>query len=286
MDALIPITYFKDGGAKFRYLRSQPGIDLGIFWDDHIVTMFLLNLLFSYVANTTAQLLLLDVPHLIDQWIYTCKEVEFDFNTSRRAFLECAVSGALFSIGVDISGGYLNQWPNRDYLDIIIEMFDALVRKVESTDFLRTQKPTIPVAYAVVKMVLILSDAQENRSIAATASPDLHIFYRGHYVSRVLAIQLKFLEHIISIGIADRPDCIFDSCCNITIYDWFWDYDWEGIWDQILEEHGFDPEWVMDEDERRKRVVTGETSAHEVSLGSDVGQAQQMTRRRAYEREE
>lgn len=269
----------------FEYLRSQPEIELEIFWDNSYATRLSLAFLFFHVANTTAQPPLSDVAHLIDQWIDTCREVEFDFNTSERTFLESTVDGAIVYMGRSVLE-HLNQWPDRDYLDIIIEIFDALVRKVESTDFLRTQKPTIPMAYAVVKMVLILSEAQKNQSMATTVSPDLHLFYRGHYVSQMLAMALKFLEHIISIGIADRPDCIFDSYYNITIYDWFWDYDWEGIWDQILEEHGFDPEWVIDEDERRKRVVTGETSAHEVSLGSDVGQAQQMTRRRAYEREE
>lgn len=269
----------------FEYLRSQPEIELEIFWDNSYAIRLSLALLFLYVANTTAELPLSDVTHLIDQWVDTCREVEFDFNTSKRTFLESAVYGAIVYMGRFVSE-HLNRWPDRDYLDITIEVFDALVRKVESTDFLRTQKPIIPVAYAAVEMVFELSEARKNQPIAETASPDLCISYRGYYVSQILAMRLKFLEHVISTGIADRPDCIFDSCCNITIYDWFWDGGWEGIWDQILEEHGFDPEWVIDEDERRKRVVTGETSAHEVSLGSDVGQAQQMTRRRAYEREE
>lgn len=257
-----------------------------VFWDNDFAILVSLAMLFEHVANTPTRLPLTTIKHLIDQWMDPCREVEFDFNTSRFTLLESAVYGGTHCINIDRSQRSPVRWTDREYLEILGEVFDALVQKVEATDFLRTQKPTIPVAYAVVKMVLILSDAQENRSIAATASPDLHIFYRGHYVSRALAIQLKFLEHIISIGIADRPDCIFDSWSYRTIYDWFWDDDWEGIWDQILEEHGFDPEWVIEENNRRQRVITGETSAHEVSLGSDVGQAQQMTRRRAYEREE
>ncbi|KAI1840820.1 hypothetical protein JX266_012968 [Neoarthrinium moseri] len=44
----------------------------------------------------------------------------------------------------------------------------------------------------------------------------------------------------------------------------FWFDDWEDIWEDILEGYGIDPDWAFEEDERRKRVEMGTTSAHEV----------------------
>ncbi|RYP86967.1 hypothetical protein DL770_004848 [Monosporascus sp. CRB-9-2] len=123
-------------------------------------------------------------------------------------------------------------------------------------------------------------------SVGMASSPEESVPYRGYYISERSAAKLRFFEHVISTGIADDPDCIFDSHYRVTVYDWFWHYGWKHIWDEILEEHGFDPDWVRDGDERRKRVVTGETSAHEVKVGVDTAEVQQMKRRRAYECEE
>lgn len=57
-------------------------------------------------------------------------------------------------------------------------------------------------------------------------------------------------------------------------------------WEKILEEHGIDLGWVIDEEDRRQQAMTGETSAHEVSVGTDITQVLQMTKRRTYEYKE
>ncbi|RYP63429.1 hypothetical protein DL771_009282 [Monosporascus sp. 5C6A] len=172
-----------------------------------------------------------------------------------------------------------------DLASVVSNVFDALVRRgIGGVG--QGQRPKIPVGLAAKEMVFELSETRSKGSTSTASSPNVHIPYRGYYISERSAAQFRFLEHVISTGIADEPDCIFDSYDGDSIYDWFWGYYLEGVWDEILEEHGFDPSWVREEDERRKRVVTGETSAHEVKVGVDTAEVQQVKRRRVYERED
>ncbi|KAI1425840.1 hypothetical protein F5Y12DRAFT_322043 [Xylaria sp. FL1777] len=114
-------------------------------------------------------------------------------------------------------------------------------------------------------------------------SPEDFVIYRGYYVERNVALKcLQLVERVISTGIKRRPDCIFDSFYGRRIYDYFEFVGYRSLWDQILEEHGIDPDWAWHESERRKRVVTGDTSAHEVSIGVDVSQITNVTKRKAF----
>ncbi|KAI0135258.1 hypothetical protein F4814DRAFT_15683 [Daldinia grandis] len=54
----------------------------------------------------------------------------------------------------------------------------------------------------------------------------------------------------------------------------------EDIWDDILEDCGFDVDWVYEENERRKRVVLGESSAHDISVGPGTSRILDVRHRR------
>ncbi|XDG02269.1 hypothetical protein ABKA04_001884 [Annulohypoxylon sp. FPYF3050] len=139
----------------------------------------------------------------------------------------------------------------------------------------------IPTLYAAHLMRRTLKDSFKESLLATEATPILSVFYRGYCVRPEVAQSLKFLEHVISRGIAQRPDSIFDSDDDITISDWFYNTGWVNIWEEILEEHGFDVAWVYAEDDRRQEA--GKTTAHEVSLDVDASKALEVKRRRGYE---
>jgi hypothetical protein len=95
------------------------------------------------------------------------------------------------------------------------------------------------------------------------------------------------MEHVIIRGIELHPDSIFDVNRGMTIYDWFNFYDYEDIWEQILEEQGIDPDWAWDEKERRKRVMTGATSARDIDTPvQNASDILQVKRRQPFEAHE
>ncbi|KAI1768090.1 hypothetical protein GGR53DRAFT_518105 [Hypoxylon sp. FL1150] len=171
---------------------------------------------------------------------------------------------------------------NSDVIDRCTAGFDAIIEQRIGCDK-ASDTVDIPVAFAVWDMQYHLREAHKEAPVGNHATPTLSVFYRGYHADTKVARCLTFLEHVLSRGIAERPDSIFDSYHERTISDLFYDTPWEHIWWEILEEHGFDVDWVYNEDERRKRVVTGDTSAHEVSIGIDTLALQDVKRRRGYE---
>ncbi|KAI1874007.1 uncharacterized protein JN550_002586 [Neoarthrinium moseri] len=114
-------------------------------------------------------------------------------------------------------------------------------------------------------MVAQLNIAEEELLIAKEPSLKRTARYRcGYYIHPHLDPYLHFLEDIISLGFRYRPDCIFDEYDDETIHDMFRFDDWGDIWEEFLESLGINVEWAFEEDERRKRVKMGTTSAHEV----------------------
>ncbi|RYP74092.1 hypothetical protein DL769_004109 [Monosporascus sp. CRB-8-3] len=174
---------------------------------------------------------------------------------------------------------------NLGYYEVFTDAFDALVQR-GICGAGPGQTPKIPMGLAACKMTVELNGARSKGSMGMAPSPHEPVPYRGYCISARSAAILECLEHVLTTGIAYEPDCIFDSYEGVTVYDMFRYFGWKDLWDEILEEHGFDPDWVWEENERRKRVVLGETSAHEVKVGVDTTEVQQVKRRRAYECEE
>ncbi|KAI2622156.1 hypothetical protein GGS26DRAFT_249622 [Hypomontagnella submonticulosa] len=205
-------------------------------------------------------------------WASVCQLVDFDFNVDvagRHHFLVRVVVSMVDSIEVDNIENYMKAF------DSIVSQRIGIASSDGSMD--------IPMTLVGNLMWGLLKADYGKSLVAHEASPTLSASYRGYYMHPNLACQLVFLEHVISKGIAENPDSIFIAYHGWTISDMFYGTPWQHIWEEILEEHGFDVGWVYEEDERRARVITGETSAHEVSVGADTSRALEVKRRRGYE---
>ncbi|KAI0134266.1 hypothetical protein BJ170DRAFT_679169 [Xylariales sp. AK1849] len=237
-----------------------------------------------------------DVEDDLKDWQSACKAVDFDLDIAESAtFYECLLDtwsdpgwsnpgGENGLSRISIAFNNLRVEPQeKDYVRLLPALtaaFDAMVRLGIGHQSL--PEFAIPVAYAGVNIASNLNIATKRSRIAVEASATLCTLYRGYYIDPDFNFCLRVLEHAISLGVRYRPDCIFDSHHNVTIYDCFVYYDWVDIWEEILEELGIDPDWASKENERRKRVVLAETSAHEVSVGVDTSDILQVQRRKVY----
>ncbi|KAI1370885.1 hypothetical protein F4677DRAFT_457542 [Hypoxylon crocopeplum] len=213
----------------------------------------------------------------LQDWASACRFVDFDFNISgEMIYLELVVFFWSTWIDEDVNNLHAVEQFDR------ITLFDLIVQQVFGCND-STNTTDIPVALAAWFLRCKILEAFDSSLMADGASSALPIPYRGHYAHPVVAQCLEFLEHVISMGIDQHPDCIFDTYYDITISDQFYNKPYQHVWEEILEEHGFDVGWVYEEDDRRQRVVTGEASAHEVSVGVDASAMRDVRRRRGYE---
>ncbi|KAM0809838.1 hypothetical protein AB5N19_10185 [Seiridium cardinale] len=140
-------------------------------------------------------------------------------------------------------------------------------------------KIQFPVAYAAHLMVWLLNAAKSTSYIALELSSKLSVLYsKRYYIQPRFEDCLLYLDNVISLGVQIRPDCIFDQYEDKTIYEMFLFNDWKDIWENILSDHGIDPDWALGENEKRKRIAMGQTSAHDIQTplqtASDVLQVQ------------
>lgn len=264
--------------AVFHYLRGQTRNSIEDCWNDNMAVLHSTVAFFITATEFSPRSLVM----LFESWMELATTIGFDFNPIDGSFLEAAILVAgqcpVERLKVDRErNSIFHIYPLG--LNRLTAAFDTLLQG-RTGSVGSTQNSAIPVAYTVRCMIYQLCYEARRPSASRTSR------YRGHHVCKGAMITLEFYEHVISTGIADRPDCIFDTYKGITIYDMFFRMYFEDTWDQILEEHGFDPKWVREEDKRRKRVVIGDTSTHEVRVGADASQALQVKKRRAYEHEE
>ncbi|KAI1771882.1 hypothetical protein F4818DRAFT_193428 [Hypoxylon cercidicola] len=249
----------RQGRDIVHYLLGLPGISREPLWDNSNLVSFLAKCIIDNQIT---------LPK-IQEWASVCRFVEVDFNISDCDSFLTRVIYCLSDVNLEY---FVTN--NRTV------RFDTLIQQKIGCDQSADTASLIPVAYAAFRMT---KHFQLNPLDGNTLSPTSYVQYRGYYAAPNTAECVDFLEHVISRGITERPDCIFDTYRDVTVSDWFYHTPWQHIWEEILEEHGFDVRWVYDEDERRKRVITGETSAHEVSVGTDASATQSTRRRRGYE---
>jgi hypothetical protein len=291
---MIPVYLLrnKQGHDILHYLRGLSGIDMEPIWQNsHLVALSLVALSHFFMSGAGSTKLDND----LFEWSSVCTAMSFDFNVPddntfyHRLVLRFSEWDAN-SLPISLLTGEIHYRRGENLepedfnfaLSRLTTGFDSLIRQRIGSSHLTTSFE-IPVALAAFQIVNNLRKAQEQSLIASNPTATLCRHYRNYYIDYDLELSLKFLEHVISLGISYRPDCIFDTLYDQTIYDQFWYYDWEDVWEQILEEHGIDPEWAFEEDKRRKRVVLGDSSAHEVRVGVDAAEILQVQRRRVFE---
>ncbi|KAI0380861.1 hypothetical protein F5Y04DRAFT_281536 [Hypomontagnella monticulosa] len=264
--AFLPhcLRHNAQGQDIFHYLLGLPGIEIEGFWMNKYQVLQSVTSL-SYMASSVG---LCDED--LQNWLSVCRLVDFDFNWD--------VSHGTFMGDIARSFSYSAK-PHT--VDRLVSAFDKLVhRRIGSAR--SDDGMDIPTAYACCCLLNHLEENHERSLIADAASATLSACYRGYYMHPNVASGLAFAEYVISKGITENPDSIFDISLGRTTSSRFYDTPWQRIWEEILEEHGFDVEWVYEEDDRRKFVVTGETSAPEVDIEVDASEAVEMKRRRGY----
>ncbi|KAI1096650.1 hypothetical protein F5B19DRAFT_111 [Rostrohypoxylon terebratum] len=260
----------QQGIATFHYLLSLRGIELEGLWSNSSLIQLMTV---GCLTLTDGEGKLQNIDQHLGDWMSICRFVDVDLSIPGQINL-------LNQVVWDFSGDRGN--PGLQIDDNSIDVFDAIVRLGISIP--GSPDPLgIPTAYAADCLYDRLGEFFAESLVAREASHMLSVSYRDYYVHPWVARRFEFLEHVISKGIAQRPDSMFDVCYGETPSDRFYYSRWTSIWEDILEENGFDVNWVYEEDERRLRVVTGETTAHEVSVNVDASRTFDLKRRRGYE---
>ncbi|KAI2470822.1 hypothetical protein F4781DRAFT_441423 [Annulohypoxylon bovei var. microspora] len=262
--ATKPSNLCRNGRDIFHYLLGSSGIELDGFWlNGNTIDGMAASI--QYMRADSLQQLQTD----LQDWVSVCRFLDFDFNIpGERTFLEIVI-GFFSILEFRTSRNY------RELFDMIVEQRIGCSNSADPYD--------IPVASVARKIQSNLNNAYKISLISKEVSSTLSVSYRGYYTHPTNAEILNFLEYVISKGIMQRPGCIFDTYRDWSITKWFENPPWEYIWEGILEDNGFDVDWVYEEDARRQRVVTGETTAHEVDVGVDTSKVLEMKRRRGYE---
>ncbi|KAI8627640.1 hypothetical protein F5Y19DRAFT_440645 [Xylariaceae sp. FL1651] len=205
---------------------------------------------------------------------------------------------------------HIYEYSDNKFYDLAQRMFDVIITQAPGYKSLEIDlKGLMPCLSWILAYVLI--QGRIWGVLSPEPCPQNSIFYRGYYAYSKLVPRFKFLEHVISTVIKQQPGLIFDTFMGRTVCDWLRDsyfprvweplwvpilkgfgidpvHDWfqgcvfKRVWEGILEEHNIDPAWALEENERRRRAVAGNTSAHEISVVVDVSTIQEVTRRKAY----
>ncbi|KAI3321883.1 hypothetical protein HD806DRAFT_523803 [Xylariaceae sp. AK1471] len=257
----------------FHFLRGLSAVNLDDLWLREALPLpflksIFLTSLFGYDNfNITSD--------VIPNWLHTCRAVEVDIDLPEENFLcrfiTLFLRGCFDPEDEDMSISRLetlynhvpyyfsdsNHFINNSYY-LTVRIFDCIVTQAPGYESLKMSRD-IPVAFSASELWEQIDKGWKSKSISHQPSSAHPVCYRGFYVHHRLAINLKFLEHVISVGIKRQSDCIFDCYSRLTAFD-----------------------WIMSKNERRKRVVTGDTSAHQVNIGVDVSQIQKVTKRKAF----
>lgn len=178
-------------------------------------------------------------------------------------------------------------WDGQDIpstvVDRVLKCAGAMVNSVTTTISNGTERGTSTnIGFATFWLVLNLTKASESGALHRSAG-DGHAFaYRGYFVDQNLWATLKFLDTIISNDIDAHPDSIFGTYRGWTVYYWFWWYGFQEVWNDILEEHGFDPGWVWEEEKRRMNPASANATGHDAEVETSASQALEVKKRRAY----
>ncbi|KAI0881092.1 uncharacterized protein GGS22DRAFT_181907 [Annulohypoxylon maeteangense] len=213
-----------------------------------------------------------NIDQFLRDWIPLCRLVDFDFHIPDGfTFLEVVIKDQTI---------YETWFYNEPAISYI--QFDAIAQlKIEGSSL--ADPSGRHMAFATMSLYYELRLANDRSGISKEASPTLSTSYRDYYVNTQVANRLLFLEYVISKQINERPDSIFSTYYGDSTSYKFYHSRWRSIWEGILEDHGFDVGWVYREDDRRRRVGVGETTAHEVDVVVDTSQALEVKRRRGYE---
>ncbi|KAK9420147.1 hypothetical protein SUNI508_06675 [Seiridium unicorne] len=288
--------------AMYQYLKVTAAADMESIWFSHY-NVFLSTAYTSMTVYNSNDKVTEELENVISDLASVWRAAEVDLGTEGDDELEISVYYFLkkFLRGLEPPDGQGSSIINQlglslpslakvDCIDGGAHTFAEAMRLIwyqllgHCTDLSKIQ---FPVAYAAHLMVWLLNAAKSTSYIALELSSKLSVLYsRRYYIQPRLEPCLLYLDKIISLGIKIRPDCIFDQYEDEAVHDMFLFNDWKDIWENILSDHGIDPDWALGENEKRKRIAMGQTSAHDIQTplqtASDVLQVQHRRAFKAY----
>ncbi|KAI1084220.1 hypothetical protein F5B20DRAFT_524057 [Whalleya microplaca] len=284
--AILPyfIVLQPSGREIFHFLYSLSNIEIEELWLNETLLQSSIMSIETHICGIGASPSWL--KKFLRQWQSVCQLVEFDFDIpDSSSFLENLIRKFA---NWDPKGPRSPQLFVRE--DMPTTPFTMQDNGSRSTIFhvawelqLSGIALDVPVALAGTILAQHLKQARESSAITrGVTDPLLQEPFRGYRVSFELERALNFLEDVIELGIEKRPESIFDCYEETTIFDVFVLAGWEEEWKCLVEGQLIDWEWAVAENERRKRVVLGKTSAHEVSVGVDISGLRKVNRRGGY----
>ncbi|KAI0805758.1 hypothetical protein GGR55DRAFT_697569 [Xylaria sp. FL0064] len=283
--------------SVFHFLRSLSSVDMGSLWfDDNFTYLWRLFLHVCLIYREVSNM----ISDIIPNWLCVCRasEVNLTLNSlTNEDFIGTLLRYYISQLRsvercgktvIAISTEYHLpplMHDSRPY-ELIVRFVNSIIQQAPGYEPLQDCRWVL-VAYCVAEFCSCLDEGLDDEPMDVDDCLNNLIVHRGYYVSSMAALQcLRMVEYVISAGIKQRPDCIFDSYEEITICDRFKGVGYEELWNQLLEEQGTDPGWAWNENERRKRMATGDTSALDVSIKVNASKIMEVTRRKPFVSEE
>ncbi|KAI8627134.1 hypothetical protein F5Y19DRAFT_477695 [Xylariaceae sp. FL1651] len=266
----------------FCYLQSIPGINMENVWLNEMHSAYSATLIMHGLRYRDAQSCITTVLPL---WASICRAADVDLDIpGSRDFVSLVTWSwsspdlcQLLLVAIEeMSANIFTHLQSQ-----LRVLFNAIVDGGGGLEILKIKRQ-ISVAYAACILESRVREMGfENRATYLKPTSARTVDYHGYYVEPRWACSFYFLEHVISTGIRQRPDSIFDEWdgWSVTLFMGALDLD---IWFDILEDHDIDPSWVMEEDRRRGRVVVGHTSAHNVVARTDIADVAKVHRRKVF----
>ncbi|KAI1482957.1 hypothetical protein F4774DRAFT_369669 [Daldinia eschscholtzii] len=263
MYTLIPK---KETRSIFHYILSLPGIDLSE--ERHLIYLGVMNLLSISLEDEE------EFQEALETWASVWKSAGIVIDTPERTFTELVVI-SFYIVAISSCNTYTMESLVMRF-DSIIQLKIGLMNSADPMDALSLE-------VAAFSMVRLVGFARFETRIAYEPSPNLSIPYRGYFLHKEVAPFVQYLDYIMLKKIARCSDCIFDTYHGITISDIFNSMEYlQQIWEMILEECGFDVDWVYAENDRRKRQGVGESSTHDISVKPYTSNMLRVRRRQGY----
>ncbi|KAI0854404.1 hypothetical protein F5Y00DRAFT_256898 [Daldinia vernicosa] len=256
-----------EGRAIFHYLLGLPEIEIECFWQSGWPIELAIN------SVTWPGLPNEKIKESLEDWVSVCQFISIDFNALDKTFLELVVDR--------FSWGYSS---DNDTLEDLVMKFDLIVQQIIGLTDSVDPMGSLSMGRIAFLMLIGVLWAFSNSLMAHEPSHTLSIPYRGYFLHTDSSLLIEFLDHVALKKIAECPSCIFDNYRGLTALDWVsLEEHTQDIWIKMLEDCGFDVDWVYEEDSRRRRVVLGESSTHDISIGPDTSKILDVRRRRGYD---
>lgn len=270
----------------FHYLYGLSDIDQSDLWmEEEIVIGVIFSLMLSCTDNpvSRASRTFKDGPsdnlgNAIHSLLSACQVADIDLDIpGERSFWETFLQW---------TGPPRNSSTNLFDATILTSIFDQMRREATRRNIRVSTEMCVPQSMVYLWLHIYMTNSNSTPLFT----------YRGHLVSHHSHTRLLFLEYVISRGIAQQPESIFNFPVIMQrpkiiftlheeipyIFEDIWLGAFRNVWFGILADNGIDPNWALAEQMRRINRAQGETSTHDVNPDGNFAHVHEVKRRVGY----